>query len=77
MIGMLFSILSTIGDLVKEHPDLAAKLVDDTMNVLHPVHDNKSPSIDQLTAVMSGLAAARANAVQEAQRRAKTPTVSK
>jgi hypothetical protein len=69
----LIEAVATSAGLIDEHPDLAKTLLR-TVEGIVSGHDEKTfQKLEAVRAMVSGVAAARANAVQEAMRRIKTP----
>lgn len=76
-IALVLEILETlraVDELMSEHPDLAKTLLGATVSMLVPFRE-RMPSVEQLTAIESGMAATRAAAVQSALQRMKTPAI--
>lgn len=70
MIALIVLVLATSLEYLVEHPDLAKMLVTEAMEAIKQLNEHgEKMSVEQRTAIESGLAAARANAVQEYMRR--------
>jgi hypothetical protein len=76
MLLALLPLLVTALDILADHPDLSRKLLQGAIDAIRSIGDHE-PTVEQLTAVQSGMAAACANAVQEAKRREKTPVMTR
>ncbi len=78
IVALAVDALSQALKYIVEHPEAAAKLVKSARSALSDAHDAdalpEAQKVARMTAIASGLAAARANAVQEFQRRKATKT---
>ncbi len=70
MIALLALVLTTALEYISEHPDLAKALVKEALGVVDQITEHKGEmSVEQQTAIAAGLAAYRANIIQEFVRR--------
>jgi len=69
MIETILGILTTIYDLAEEHPDLTKRLASEALSLLSGHSPETLANVEAIRAISAGVAAARANAVQEALRR--------
>ena len=69
MISAVISALGVILDLIEEHPDLAKKLVAQLLRLIGGSDEAADHSLEAQRGLVAGIAAAKANAVQEAGRR--------
>ena len=69
MIETILGILTTIYDLAEAHPDITKRLAAEALSLLSGHSPETLSNVEIQRALSSGIAAARANAVQEALRR--------
>ena len=69
MVAEIVAVLGVIADLAEAHPDIVKELATDARNLLDGHENTTVQHPEALRAIASGLAAMRANAVQEHQRR--------
>lgn len=71
MIGQVVAVLALIVDFAEDHPDIVRMLAQEARDLLGGHEPETLASVEAQRALAAGMAAARANAVQEFQRRQK------
>ncbi len=65
MIGEIIATIGLIHDFMDDHPDIAKMLMEELKDLLGMHKDEPIPNVEAMRGLAAGMAAARANAVQE------------